>query len=130
MKVREEFLNASILRRIGALVATFSFAIFCENLMASDNCMNDLSTTALYLLSEANEAIAAKDITKALSLIDQGILEIGDHYLTKDMADDTPLKLTLAQTKQSQGEDELAINLKKSVLAARLDLYRKKLSCD
>lgn len=93
--------------------------------------MNDvIYSKASYFLTNANDAIVSKNNAKAVDLIDQGIIELGDHYLAKDVVDDTSLKLTLGQVKQSQGDLEQAVNLKRSVLISRLEMYKNKISCE
>lgn len=94
-------------------------------------CMSDATYANVSIfLAAANEAAIAKNNVKAIEILDRGIVELGNHYAAKDTIDDTSLKLTLAQLKQTQGDMEQAVNLKKSVLASRLELYKKKISCE
>jgi hypothetical protein len=76
-------------------------------------------------LEAADDQMKQMNNSSALELLELGIAEVGQRYVARDTVDDTPMKLTLANAKKKSGEWELCLNLKKSVLRSRLEMYKK-----
>lgn len=88
-----------------------------------------IASMARELLVSAQKELDDKNFAKASELLDIGIAQLGDSYIGIDTIDDSSLKLTLSNASQRDGNLEQAANLKKSVLTARLDMYKKKIGC-
>jgi hypothetical protein len=76
-------------------------------------------------LAEANRAQAANEFERASAFLDKAIANLGSDYVSPKVIDDTGMKLTLAAAEVRSGNLAAAVTLKKRVLEARLEMYRK-----
>jgi hypothetical protein len=76
-------------------------------------------------LAEANRAQSANQLEQAEAFLDKAIAALGGDYISSKTIDDTGMKLTLANAEARSGKRAVAVTLKKRVLEARLEMYRK-----
>jgi hypothetical protein len=76
-------------------------------------------------LAEANRAQSANELEQASAFLDKAIANLGGDYASPKVIDDTGMKLTLAGIEARNGKLAAAVTLKKRVLEARLEMYRK-----
>jgi hypothetical protein len=76
-------------------------------------------------LAEANRAQSANQLEQAGAFLDKAIANLGSDYVSPKTIDDTGMKLTLANAEARAGKLAVAVTLKKRVLEARLEMYRK-----
>jgi hypothetical protein len=76
-------------------------------------------------LAEANRAQSANALEQAEQFLDKAIAALGSDYLSPKTIDDTGMKLTLANAEARAGKRAVAVAIKKRVLEARLEMYRK-----
>jgi hypothetical protein len=76
-------------------------------------------------LAEANRAQSANELERASQFLDKAIVNLGSDYVSPKVIDDTGMKLTLANAEARGGKLAAAVTLKKRVLEARLEMYRK-----
>ena len=76
-------------------------------------------------LAEANRAQSANELEQAGAFLDKAIANLGSDYASPKVIDDTGMKLTLAGAEARAGKLAAAVTLKKRVLEARLEMYRK-----
>jgi hypothetical protein len=76
-------------------------------------------------LAEANRAQSANELEQAEQFLDKALAALGGDYLSPKVIDDTGMKLTLANAEARNGKHAVAVTLKKRVLEARLEMYRK-----
>jgi hypothetical protein len=76
-------------------------------------------------LAEANRAQSANELEQASAFLDKAIANLGSDYVSPKVIDDTGMKLTLAGAEARNGKLAAAVTLKKRVLEARLEMYRK-----
>ena len=76
-------------------------------------------------LAEANRAQSANALDQAEQFLDKALAALGSDYVSPKTIDDTGMKLTLANAESRSGKRAAAVTLKKRVLEARLEMYRK-----
>lgn len=76
-------------------------------------------------LAEANRAQSANELEQAGAFLDKAIANLGSDYASPKVIDDTGMKLTLAGAEARAGKLAAAVMLKKRVLEARLEMFRK-----
>lgn len=76
-------------------------------------------------LAEANRAQSANELERAAAFLDKAIANLGSDYVSPKVIDDTGMKLTLAGAEARSGKLAVAVTLKKRVVEARLEMYRK-----
>ena len=76
----------------------------------------------------ADERIAIRDFEKANSYLKEGLFLLGDSYAVSDILDDTGIKLVLADLDEKKGEIENAVYIRRRMLSARLEIFKKKIS--
>lgn len=76
-------------------------------------------------LAEANRAQSANELEQAGAFLDKAIANLGSDYASPKVIDDTGMKLTLANAEARAGKLAAAVTLKKRVLEARLEMFRK-----
>ena len=76
-------------------------------------------------LAEANRAQSANELEQASAFLDKAIANLGSDYVSPKVIDDTGMKLTLAGAEARSGKLAVAVTLKKRVLEARLEMFRK-----
>ena len=76
-------------------------------------------------LAEANRAQSANELEQASAFLDKAIATLGSDYVSPKVIDDTGMKLTLANAEARSGKLAVAVTLKKRLLEARLEMYRK-----
>lgn len=73
-------------------------------------------------LNEANALIINREFKKAISIMDLAIYKMKPFNSAGHIVDDTGTKLTIANLEEDKGHFDVAANLKKSVLEARIKL--------
>ena len=76
-------------------------------------------------LAEANRAQSANDLEQASAFLDKAIANLGSDYASPKVIDDTGMKLTLAGAEARSGKLAAAVTIKKRVVEARLEMFRK-----
>ena len=76
-------------------------------------------------LAEANRAQSANELDQAEQFLDKALAALGSDYVSPKTIDDTGMKLTLANAESRSGKRAVAVTIKKRVLEARLEMYRK-----
>ena len=76
-------------------------------------------------LAEANRAQSANELEQASAFLDKAIANLGTDYASPKVIDDTGMKLTLAGAEARSGKLAAAVTLKKRVVEARLEMFRK-----
>ena len=76
-------------------------------------------------LAEATRAQSANELAQASAFLDKAIANLGNDYTSPKVIDDTGMKLTLATAEARSGKLAAAVTLKKRVIEARLEMYRK-----
>ncbi len=77
------------------------------------------------LVVAADKAIEEEEWVLANTLLKKGLDTLGSRYVTLAMIDDTEMKLVLASAEEQKGSLQVAVTLRRRVLAARLSLLRE-----
>ena len=77
------------------------------------------------LVVAADKAIEEEEWVLANTLLKKGLDTLGSRYVTLAMIDDTEMKLVLASAEEQNGSLQVAVTLRRRVLAARLSLLRE-----
>lgn len=86
----------------------------------------DDDKSAARLSVRAGSAIASGNYAVANDILDLALSELGNNYQTELSSDDTGTVLSAAKDAEARHELQVAVQLKKSVLDARLVMSRKK----
>lgn len=78
-------------------------------------------------LKNGKSAISQRKFDSAIEICQRGLDAIGDAYWSKDIEDDSDLKLTAAHNLRKEGKLENAAPMYCGILAMRLRLYNKKI---
>lgn len=81
------------------------------------------------LLEQGNAKLINKKYAEAIILFDSGLEQLADKYFSKDIMDDTGIKLILADVALKKGNLDYAANLKHNVLQSRFTLLKDKTLC-
>jgi hypothetical protein len=95
----------------------------CQPVSSSEQ---DDDKSAAQLSARAAGAIATRNYAVANDILDLALSELGNSYQTELSSDDTGMVLSAAKDAAARHELQVAAQLKKSVLEARLVMSRKK----
>lgn len=115
---------AALLIAIGAAPASAMFGHH-HHKHGTKNPMKAKYDAVRRTLAEANRAQSANELEQAGAFLDKAIANLGSDYASPKVIDDTGMKLTLAGAEARSGKLAVAVTLKKRVLEARLEMYRK-----
>jgi hypothetical protein len=79
-------------------------------------------------LESAEKAIEKQDWPAANVLLQQGLTDLGNRYLTADIIDETGMKLMVAEVEEKKGSLSTAAGIRRGVLSSRLSLLRQKIA--
>ncbi len=77
------------------------------------------------LIIAADKAAEMDEWVLANTLLKKGLDTLGSRYVTPAMIDDTGMKLVLASAEEQKGSLQVAVTIRRLVLAARLSLLRE-----
>lgn len=115
---------AAVLIAIGAAPASAMFGDH-HHKHGAKNPMKAKYDAVRRTLAEANRAQSANELEQASAFLDKAIANLGTDYASPKVIDDTGMKLTLAGAEARSGKLAAAVTLKKRVVEARLEMFRK-----
>lgn len=115
---------AAVLIAIGAAPASAMFGHH-HHKHGAKNPMKAKYDAVRRTLAEANRAQSANELEQASAFLDKAIANLGTDYASPKFIDDTGMKLTLANAEARSGKLAAAVTIKKRVVEARLEMFRK-----
>ena len=89
---------------------------------------HQLASQVEVLLDQAKIDISNEKWKDANDSLQKGIELLGDQYLSKDIIDDTGMKLIIANAAARKGDWEAAAAVKEKILSSRLQAFRSKIA--
>ena len=96
-----------------------------KGIFMKDN--HQLASQVEVLLDQAKIDISNEKWKDANDSLQKGIELLGDQYLSKDIIDDTGMKLIVANMAASKGDWEAAATVREKILSSRLQAFRSKI---